>query len=225
MAGYRSAFGPDAVHTLRRMVARHYQEPHQFVCVTDDTDGLDPDVETFPLWSDHADVPSPHGGHNPSCYRRLKLFSVDAETWFGKRFVCVDLDTVIVNDLAPLWNRTEDFVIWGSGTDRRSWYNGSMFMLRAGTRRQVWEQFNPKTSPNESRRAGRYGSDQGWISHILGRKEAMWTIKDGVYSFRVHLNNGTRPLPPEARIVCFHGRTDPWSPRAQALPWVQACYQ
>lgn len=222
---YRSTFGPETVDTLASMVKRHYKHPHRVVCVTDDPAGIDRSIETIKLWRDHSDIINPHGSHQPSCYRRLKAFSVEAEQWFGPRFVSVDLDCVITGDLTPLWNRPEDFVIWGSGTDKRVWCNGSMWMMRAGSRRQVWDTFNPKTSPGAAKRAGFFGSDQGWIAHCLGRKEAMWTTKDGVYSFRVHLNQGHAQLPSDAKVVFFHGRWDPWGYWPQQIPWVQEHYK
>jgi hypothetical protein len=203
------------------MVARHYQHPHRVVCVTDDPVGIDPTIGIVPLWNDHANVGNPHGLHQPSCYRRLKAFSSQARDWFGDRFVSVDLDCVIVGDMAPLWNRAEDFIIWGSKTDRRSWYNGSMWMMTAGARKQVWETFNPRISPMAAKRAGHFGSDQGFIGHCLGKKEAVWGQKEGVYSFRVHLQAGKLPLPPEARIVFFHGKHDPWDARCQQIPWIR----
>lgn len=218
--GYRSQFGPRAVNTLQRMVARHYDRPHRFVCVTDDPTGLDPAVEVVPLWNDFANVPSPHGGHNPSCYRRLKAFSPEIEAVFGRRFVSIDLDTVIVGDLSPLFDRPEDFIIWGE-TNPKSFYNGSMWMMTAGARPQVWERFDPKTSPREAKRAGRFGSDQGWISHVLGKGESTWGRRDGVYSYRVHLAPRGGRLPHDARIVMFHGAVDPWSLQAQQLSWVR----
>lgn len=222
--GYRSQYGPDTVNVLRRMVARHYAPPHRFICVTDDAAGLEPGVEVVPLWKDFADVPSPHGGQNPSCYRRLRVFRADIAAKLGPRFVCVDLDTVITGDVAPLWDRPEDFVIWGE-TDPRSWYNGSMFLMTAGARSQVYDRFIPTRSPQQAKAAGRFGSDQGWISHVLGPGEARWTRSDGVYSYRVHIARNGGTLPPDARMVMFHGHIDPWSPAARALPWVREHYQ
>ncbi|MDH5244816.1 MAG: hypothetical protein OEW98_00070 [Betaproteobacteria bacterium] len=218
--GYRSAFRPEAVIALRDMVARHYPAPHRFVCITDDAKGLK-DVETLPLWSDHATVPSPHGRGNPSCYRRLKLFDPAIASLLGPRFLSLDLDTVIVGDVRPIFDRPEDFVIWGE-TNPNSFYNGSMFLLTAGARAKVWTEFNPKTSPMLAKRAGRFGSDQGWISYCLGPGEARWGRDDGVYSFRVHLEpQGTDTLPANCRIVMFHGKVDPWDWRAQRLAWVR----
>ena len=224
-AGYRSRFDARTVNALFRMVDRHYPAPHRNVCITDDPAGIDPAIDIVPLWPDHATIPSPHGRQNPSCYRRLKLFDPAIEAVLGPRFVSLDLDTVIVGDLRPLWDRPDEFIIWGE-TDPRSFYNGSMFLQTAGARAQVWRTFDPRRSPWEAKRAGKFGSDQGWISYCLGPGEATWGRADGVYSFRVHLepHDTGDTLPANARIVMFHGKTDPWTWRAQRLPWVREHY-
>lgn len=223
--GYRSKFGPETVNVLRRMVARHYADPHRFVCVTDLSDGLDTEVEVLKPWNDFVAVPHPHGPKHPSCYRRLRAFAPDIAATLGERFVSIDLDCVITGDLRPLWNRPEEFVIWGD-TNPKSFYNGSMFLLRAGARRQVWDRFDPVASPREAHAAGRFGSDQGWISHCLGGGEARWTRADGVYSFRNDLKmKGVRELPRDARVVFFHGADDPWAMRVQAeYGWIRTHY-
>lgn len=226
--GYRSTFGPETVNVLRRMVGRHYATPHRFVCVTDDPAGIDPDIAIVPLWDDYAGLPSPHGGKNPSCYRRLRAFTPEMADVLGPRFVTLDLDCVIVADVAPLWDRPDDFVIWGDTNPLPgSHYNGSMMLMTAGARRQVWDRFDPVTSPQMAKAAGCYGSDQGWISYCLGKGEARWSPADGVYSYRNNLRH-TAPnaprrgtLPENARIVMFHGAHDPWGEEAQGLPWVR----
>lgn len=219
--GYRSIFGPETVCVLRAMVARHYRQPHRFVCITDRPEDT-PDVETIRLWDDFADIPSPHGGKNPSCYRRLRAFSAEMADVLGPRFVSIDLDCVITGNLEPLWHRHEDFVCWGD-TNPNNAYNGSMFLMTAGARRQVWEQFDPVTSPREAKAAGKFGSDQAWISHVLGPHEARWTKADGVYSFRNDLRRAGQ-LPSNARVCFFHGQYDPWSPQVQHVEWIRAHY-
>lgn len=228
--GYRSQFAATHVNTLRNMIERNYPHPHEVVCVTDIPKGIDARVRIVPAWNDYATVPSPYGAHQPSCYRRLRAFHPDIATVFGDRFVSIDLDTVIVGDMTPIWNRQEDFVAWGE-TNPKSFYNGSMFLLRSGSRPQVWEQFDPKTSPKQAMQAGRFGSDQGWLSFCLGKGEPTWTTADGVYSFNIHLrppkhsSQPSKPLPTDARVVFFHGSVDPWSSEAQRLPWVKEHYQ
>ena len=222
-AGYRSKFGPENVNTLAAMVARYYRKPHRFICVTDEPAGIDSRIEVVPLWEQFSELKNPSGPANPSCYRRLRMFSKDAEDFFGPRFVSLDLDCVIAGDLSPLWDRPEDFVAW-SDTNPRTHYNGSMMLLKAGTRTPIWDEFDPRTSPNAAKRAGHFGSDQAWISYRLGSGEATWGTRDGVYSYRNHLR-GANSLPANARVVMFHGQIDPWSPQAQRLPWVRKFYR
>lgn len=224
---YRSTFTGHHVNVLRNMVRRHYQAPHRFSCITDDATGIDPDVRVLPLPNMLSEIRNPSFRNGPSCYRRLFAFSHTARTFIGDRFVSLDLDVVITGDMRPVWDRPEDFVIWGdslrsSEKHRGFWYNGSMWLLRAGTRREIWEEFDAHKSPAEAHAAGFKGSDQGWISYRLGKEEAIWTTADGVYSFRSHLEKGARPLPTDARIVIFHGRHDPWDQRVQARsPWIK----
>jgi hypothetical protein len=139
----------------------------------------------------------------------------------------MDLDTVIVGDMTPIWNRTEPFVAWGE-TNPKSYYNGSMMLMTAGARAKVWQDFDPKTSPRLAYQAGKFGSDQGWISYCLGKGEPIWTTADGVYSYNVHIRTKGgphKPLPANARIVMFHGSRDPWQAEPQSLPWVKASYR
>lgn len=219
--GYRSCFTGEHVNVLRRMVARHYASPHEFVCITDDAEGLDPAIRVIPLWDDFAHLRSPNGSKRPNCYRRLKLFSPEAAEIIGPRFVVLDLDMVVTGDLTPLFDRQEDFVIWGD-TNPKTYYNGSMVLMSAGARRQVWDDFDPVRSPSVAKAAGQYGSDQAWISYRLGRGEAMWSTQDGVYSYALHVRPSGGELPRDARLVVFHGSTDPWMPEAQQHDWVRA---
>lgn len=222
--GYRSTFGPETVNVLRNMVRRWYPAPHRFSCITDDAAGIDRDIRIIPLPRHFESVPNPGGPWNPSCYRRLWAFSDEAAHVIGPRFVSLDLDCVIVGDLRPLWDRPEDFVIWGD-TAKGTPYNGSMWLHRAGTRQRVWDAFDPTRSPAEGRRRGYIGSDQAWIAVCLGPDEAKWTARDGVYSFGNELKNGRLPLPADARVVMMHGKTDPWDDFCQSIPWIRAEYR
>jgi hypothetical protein len=60
--------------------------------------------------------------------------------------------------------------------------------------------------------------------YILGPNEATWTTKDGVYSYRVHLSKNSYELPPDAKVIAFHGRVDPWSYEAQNIDWIRRLY-
>lgn len=220
--GYRSTFAPDTVYALQAMIARHYHQPFRFVCITDRPEEL-PGIETIRLWEDCSRLQSPIGHSYPSCYRRLKLFAPDAGETFGERVVSIDLDTVIVNDITPLFDRPEDFVIWGESDFRSQRYCGSLWMLRTGSRPRVWTEFDEQTSPRQAWVHGHRGSDQGWLSYMLPN-EATWGKKDGVYSYRKDIAKRGDQLPKDARIVCWHGKIDPWSSHGQRIPWVRQHY-
>jgi hypothetical protein len=223
--GYRSTFLAEHVNTLRNMVARHYPAPHEFVCITDDAAGIDPDIRIIPLWDDYSSIQNPLGAHGPSCYRRLKAFSAEAAEIIGPRFVSLDLDTVIVGDLRPLFDRAEEFAIWGD-TAPRTWYNGSFWLLQAGARTIVWDQFDPARSPKLAKAAGQLGSDQAWLGYCLGPNEKKLSTRDGIYSWRVHLEPRGGQLPDNARMVMFHGHTDPWMPHMRSkYPWIKQHYR
>lgn len=222
--GYRSTFTSAHVNILFAMVRRHYPKPFRFICVTDDAKGLKAGVEAVPLWSDHAGLYSPIGKHQPSCYRRLKLFSADAGATFGERIAMLDLDVVITGDLSPLFDRPEPFVIWGD-THPRTFYNGSFYVFSAGAVRELWDDFDPTTSPKRARAAGFFGSDQAWISYRLGAGRPTFGQADGIYSFRKHIYPSGGKLPGDARLVVFHGKFDPWSPIPQRLAWVRSFWR
>lgn len=225
--GYRSTFAGEQVNVAQRMIKRHFPHPHKFICVTSETKGIDRAVEVLPPWDDFASVTNPSGPRNPSCYRRLRAFHPDIASTLGRRFVSFDLDSLFLRDLTPLFDRPEDFVIWGD-TNPRTAYNCSLFMLTAGARPQVWDQFDPKRSPQLSYQAGCFGSDQGWVSFCLGKNEVRWTKADGVYSFRNQVLGKpeyVKAPPTDARAIFFHGPGDPWEASVQTRhPWVKAHY-
>lgn len=224
--GYRSTYSGETVNILFRMCRRHYPDPFRFICVTDDPAGIDPAVEIVPLWNDHAELEHPSNYLYPSCYRRLKAFAPEMGKVFGKRFVMLDLDCVIVDDMRPVWNRGEDFVVWGGQTSHPKSINGSMILMNAGCRPQVWTDFNPLYSPQNAKNAGFYGSDQAWIGYCLsGRDEARWTKQDGVFSYRTDVKRLNGALPKGARMVIFNGKKDPWSREVKGLPWIGEFYR
>lgn len=227
-AGYRSQFDASTVNVWARMIRRHYVGPARLVCVTDDSTGIFEGVECVPLWDHHRKLPSPHGVGNPACYPRLFQYSVEAGEIFGPRFMVTDLDILICGErdsLNRLVDVPHDFVIWGD-TAKGTPYNGSLTLMTAGARRQVWETFDPVESPRRARALGYIGSDQAWIGACLGPGEQKWTARDGVYSYRNEIQHKDGKLPAGARIVVFHGSIDPWSPSARARhAWVREHYR
>lgn len=200
--GYR--YTPDHVRTLKSMVARRLSLPHRFVCITDETiEG----VETVPLdWRTH--VPG-------TCYLKLMLWRPDIGKILGDRIGFLDLDCVVTDSLDPLFDRTEDVVLWrnpGFGQPRRSFYQTSIMLLTAGSRPGLWEGFD---RDNLAHRTA--GSDQALLSERLSLDEAHWTAADGVY----HARYLGPDLPDNARAVFFPGSGEPSQPAMQErFPWI-----
>jgi hypothetical protein len=225
-ARYRSQFGPKHVNVFRNMIERHLHVPHEVCCITDSPKGIDERVRIIPLWDTWNEIPSPHGGLSPACYRRLPAFGEHMREIIGPRFVSMDLDLVITDDITPIIDRPDvDFMIWGSSL-RRTPYNGSMWMMNAGARKEVYEKFDPEVSPKVTLKAGFHGSDQAWISYLLGHNEKRWDQKDGIFSFRTDVAHNRFKLPEGARIVFFQGHHDPQNrPDLSRAPWIKEHYR
>jgi hypothetical protein len=73
-----------------------------------------------------------------------------------------------------------------------------------------------------ARGTGAIGSDQAWLTTILGRSIPFWTKDDGVLSFRNNVAmRPKRDLPAGARVVFFHGKPDPWDASVRRdYPWI-----
>jgi hypothetical protein len=208
-------YGPDHVNRLASAVRRNLAMNHEFVCVTDNPTGIDEGIRIVPMWDDLTDIKTRWGVG----YRRLKVFAPEMEETFGERLVWLDLDTVIVGELDPLFDRREDFMIW-KDVNPTTPYCASLLMTTPGARPQLWTEFDPALSPWAARKKGYVGTDQAWIGHCLGPDEATWSADDGVYSYRYDLLEGDRSLK-GARIVFFHGQIDPSQPEFQQLDWVR----
>lgn len=218
------------VNRLASMVSRHLRMPHEIVCVTDRPEGIDGGIRIVPLWDDLRNY--------GRCFVRLKAFSPEMRDIIGERFVSLDLDTVIVGELDPLFDRPEPFVIW-SDPSRLLPYCGSQWMLTAGYAPQVFEQFDYEIWKMLKPERNWHGSDQAWMAHTLPGT-ATWGRGDGVYSFRLDIMKhrgvelmpgrfkrmvdrwGAPKLPKNARIVHFHGLYDPsQNYLRECVPWIE----
>lgn len=214
--GGRSKYTAEHVNIWASMVRRHISMPHRIACVTRETSGLDSSIEIIEPPTDFEDVRIPSWGENmPQCLRRLAMFRPDAAAIFGDRFVNMDLDCVIGGSLDPLFDRPADFMMY-RGTSPKRPYNGSMLMMTAGARPQVYTDFTPEGAAEAGKEY--VGSDQAWIAHKLGWGEKVWGAEDGVYW---RANRGDSTVPP--RVVFFPGKTKPWDHLDDA--WIAENYR
>ena len=196
-------YSADYVNILHDMVRRHLSRPHRFVCLTDDAKGLD--CEAMPI------VPN-----LPTWWGKLTLFRHP----IPGRVLFLDLDTVIVGNIDGFAAYDGPFCVvrpfyrdWG--------FNSSIMSIAPNFGHHIWERFavNPQAAIDRCRREAdprwNFG-DQRWIELTVDRADWWQDVLPGqLASYKVHCGNG---LPPEARIVCFHGKPDPHD---VAEPWVK----
>lgn len=218
--GFRD-YRPEHINACALMFKRGLSLHHNFVCIADESNGLDAGVnwiQTPEAAANLGKLRSPEGARFPSCYRRLWMFSNAAKV-LGDRVLLIDLDLVLTGDITPLFDRKEDFVGWRPhmkwGDAKR--FGGGLYLLTPGTRTAVYDKFDGLESIRCARSAGYRGSDQAWISYCLAAQEASWSDDQGIYSIR-DIKDGRLPLPEDARLVQFNGPQKPWN---SPLPWVQ----
>jgi hypothetical protein len=196
----RTKYTAGHVHLWADMVSRNLAMKHRLACVTTETD-LPSNVERIDPPGEFEDVSPTWGPRKPNCFRRLVMFKRDAAKTFGRRFVCMDLDVVIGGPLGPLFQRKEDLVLC-KGTAPQRPYNGSMMLIKAGCRPQVYEDFDQAGA--DASGSAFHGSDQAWLAHKLGWNEATWA--EGVDYFRPgSFSNKMKPT-----ILFFPGKRKPW---------------
>lgn len=198
----------DHVINLYNMVKRNVTIPYTFTCVTDVPENIPDYINTIKLWDKCRYL----GG----CYNRLFIFSKTMKQILGDRFICIDLDSVIVNNIDNILTRPEPFVINRysnnlPNTASQQYYNGGLILQTAGIHHHLWEDFDYENSPQEleprKQRGEIVGSDQAWIAHKLGYGQPTFTEEDGVYDYR-ELPDKDK-LPDNARIIFFPGKRDP----------------
>lgn len=215
--GGRTKFTSEHVAIWADMVRRNLSMPHRIACVTDQR--LPAGVERIDPPGEFEDIVPRWGPHRPNCFRRLSMFRRDAAKLFGERFVCMDLDVIVGGPLDPLFDRKEDLVLF-NGTDASRPYNGSMMLITAGCRPQVYEDFN-QAAADESGDLF-FGSDQAWLCHKLGPNEATWGEADGVWFYGDHYRRQMRKADP--KVLFFPGKWKPWH-LSPIFPWMREHYR
>lgn len=187
-----SKYGPEYVNNLFHMVKRFLPIPHEFICFCGSSEGIDPGVECRPLPDDLE-----------GWWNKISLFK--SNIGLEGKMLFLDLDVVIVDDITPLATYDADFVII------KDWwhdeYNSSVFLLKIGARDHIWDKFNP----HEPMSVG--ANDQDFLTKILP-EEKTWP-PEWIVSFK---ENCAKGIPPDARIVVFHGRPKPHNYPA---PWIK----
>jgi hypothetical protein len=184
-------FKPLHVQALQKQVGK-WAPFATFQCLTD----MDvPGVDCIPLKRNW-----------PGWWSKMELF--DPELPGG--FLFMDLDTVIVGPLDDIekvdkLTLLRDF--YRDGVKLREGLGGGLIYFPAGDERQpLWNDFNIR--PSLTMAMNRRG-DQHYFEHFWLRRGDRWqnVVPSQVVSYKVHCTHG---IPPDARVLCFHGKPRPW---------------
>ena len=206
-------YGPEDVAKLAAGVKRNMRQAYRFVLFSDRIVDL-PGVECFA-------IRDPALLEIPGCFARLRLFDPELQREIGadERIACLDLDMVIVRGIDEVFDREGPFHILQNinGTNPCP-YNGSVWMLRAGFRPDVWSDFSLEAYHRLKVPFHAIPDDQGWLYHKLPGAGVLGP-EQGVYGFQKNGWPGQERLPPNARIVAFPGWRSP--AQFQHVKWIK----
>ena len=201
-------YGAEYVNRLYNMVKRHLTLPFKMVCLTDRTEGIDPNVQCFPIPSLDLPEGAPERGWN-----KLSTFEPDLYGLKGNALF-LDLDVVIVDNIDGFFQTPGEFLIihdW-----KRPWRvtgNSSVYRFKLGEFSGILPYF--RENFDEIRQKFRNEQEYlSWFVHKEG-KLSYWN-KDWCKSYKYHCLRKVPfayfqpPIKPKgAKIIIFHGEINP----------------
>ena len=159
-------YSAEYVNKLYNMVARHCTLDYEFVCLTDDSKGIDPRVKILKL---------PHGMSGWWC--KPYMFSKDLP--LKGTVLYMDLDVVIASNIDKLftwmpghWCTIRDF----TRAMRPKWhkYNSSVVRFEVGQLDFVWTEFEKDKINIQKRLHG----DQDWLYEVTYKRQGAMLYPD-----------------------------------------------
>lgn len=209
-----SLFGPDYVNVLYRACRAAATLPFDFVCFTENAEGLDPGVIVKPLPQIGL---KPEEWYQRGVWPKLALYKKDLEGLRG-RCLFIDLDMMVLRDLDAFFRYDAPFVTtdmgesWHPGQTRQNPEPGTcIFAFNLGQETQILDAF---LADREAAKA-KFQNEQDFAGAHASSME-FWP-EGWVISFKRWLR---RPIgldlflppkkPPEtAKILAFHGDPRP----------------
>lgn len=189
-------YTPEYVYRLQKMVSKHLDRPHRFVCLTDRPSKI-PGVECRSIASLNGTVPENGVGY----WNKMRLY--DKAMGFSGRVLFLDLDTLAVNSLEPIVDFPSDFAIVSdelkgerppNELDKygrvvlRQW-NASVMAFDADKYHHLWTDWKPEF-------AQKLSTDQDYLAqHLDGADHGMpaeWFPR---------ISRVQPPWPAEAKVV------------------------
>jgi len=198
-------YSSDYVNTLYSMVRRHLTLAHRFVCLTDDAEGIRPEVECRSL-PDLTLAPA----WERSPWRKLSCFAPELRDLDGS-VLFLDLDVVIIDNIDCLFAYPGEFCIIENWTQPgRGIGNSSVYRYRAGAHGDVFARFRAHAA--EVVRT--YPNSQTFLSRSVPELTfwpASWcrSFKHDCLPGRLLRRLRPAVIPDDAKIIVFHGQPKP----------------
>lgn len=191
-------YGPEYVNRLFLAVKRHTKCPFRFWCLTENTNGILPEIEALPLMAPNQ---------LDTWWNKISLFSNDNGLPLGEHMFYIDLDTLIVSNLDDLFDvlAVPDIVVlkdFYHGIAKTAGLVGSGLMAwKHGNYHHIWDEFI--RDPDKAIRSVRPHGDQRWIESQISAWYYWQDLWPGsVVSFKMHCQQG---IPHGAKVICYHG--------------------
>lgn len=221
-------YGPEYVNKLYGMVRRNLQRPFRFVCLTDNKEGINANVDCLPL--PELDLPegAPERGWNKLTTFINPLFDIQGKVLF------LDLDVVVVGSLNEFFDLKGAVHIIQDFVRKDGTGNSSVYLFNAGAHPDIIEYFRLNFAAIQQK----HRNEQEFLSHYLleQNKLAYWP-KEWCRSFKYDCLPGVvgswfneSQVPENARVIIFHGNPNPddairgvsgkWYRRVKPATWI-----
>lgn len=206
-------YGPEYVNTLHKMVSRNLTIKHKFVCYTENSNGIDDDIEVRSLPS----INTPGGW-----WYKPMFFNPDLMP--NSTLLFLDLDIIIFDNIDRLFTHKPGKFCIIRDFNRKfiksyNGFNSSVFRLDSGSNSHVYHKFteNPKLVTTKFR------GDQDWIKNQITHDYEFWP-DEWIQSYKWEMrtepmkrdSNGKRYLPvgnpiipQNSAVAVFHGDPNP----------------
>jgi len=217
-------YGPDFVNRLYSMVMRHTARPTRLVCYADQNDGINPNVEVYPL--PFIELPE---WPRWKPWRKVSLWQKELEGISGE-VLFLDLDIVVTGSLDGFFDyKPGHFCVARNWTSRERIGNTSVYRFTVGSHTYLYD----RVMADWQSVFNRHRNSQTFISREITDME-FWP-DEWCKSFKHSLLPSwplnwfmVPELPPGTKVVAFTGKPDPDEAMVGRWPhkrWYQGLYK
>lgn len=181
---------------------------HELICVQDGTFNIPNSI----IMPDYISA-------LPDYLPKLWAWSEEFHSIINRRFISIDLDTVILSDIGYIFDNDLPFYIWNEAVKEA--YNSSLFVLSVNHYNNVWNDLSPNKLLVAKSKARKWTGDQSWIEYVLGSNMPTFGKDTGVIRYRPSKHRLDKPK--RAKALFFCGPYDPIT-EGDKSSWIKANY-